>query len=298
MQTRKNRFYFYGRLLKWRLLGDRSPVAASIKITQRCNLRCEHCAWEKKDQDERSLTEWKTTIDDLYQHGVSVIAVEGGEPSLHEQASDIVAYIRNKGIYTVFITNGTRDISHIDPDVFWISIDGMEATHDRIRGAGTFQRAVRTIRSNRDKKIMSLTSLSRSNRHDIEPLCRFLSPLLSGMIFNFTYPYSGIRERVLDNGEKQTVAQTLMALKMSYPKLINSYSYLSSVGRKKCLSPWLLTTVTSDGKGVQGCMVRHIEPQNCSLCDMGCCAELSNVYALRSDSMNFWARAVGLPRLF
>lgn len=298
MRIRKNRFYYYYRLLKWRMLRDRSPISASLKITQRCNLRCIHCAWEKKYEDERSLAEWKSTIDNLYLQGVSVIAVEGGEPTLHAQASEIVSYVRRKGIYCIFITNGTRDISQIYPDVFWISIDGLEHSHDSIRGAGTFRKTIQTVTENRGRKIIALTSLSKSNMHDTEPLCEFLSPLLSGIIFNFTYPYVNIKERVLDSREKHALAKQLVNLKKTYRKLLNSDSYLQSVGREKTVHPWLLTTVASDGESIQGCMVRHIEPHNCSVCDMGCCAELSNAYALRSDSIHFWSRAFGLPRLF
>lgn len=295
---RKNRFYYYWRLVKWKILGDRSPIGASLKITQRCNLRCRHCAWEKNPENERSLPEWKATVDDLYRRGVSVIAIEGGEPTLHPDASDIVAYIREKGIYCIFITNGTGDISGIHPDVFWVSIDGVETSHDEIRGTGVFSRAIQTIQENRDRPVMTLTSLSRSNMHDAEPLCEFLSPLVKGIIFNFTYPYGDIHEEALDAGERRALAAELLSLKGRYPKLLNSDSYLKAVGMEKRFHPWLLITVTSDGNCMQGCMVRHIEAEDCGVCDMGCCAELSQVYALRPDAIRFWVQAFGLPRLF
>ncbi len=295
---RKNRFYYYYRLLKWRMLRDRSPISASLKITQRCNLRCCHCAWEKKYEDDCSFDEWQSIIDDLYERGVAVMAVEGGEPTLYPDAQGIVDYIRGKGCYCIFITNGTMDISSINPDVFWISIDGMETSHDRIRGAGSFRKTMQTIAENKGRKIMALVSLSKSNMHDVEALCEFLSPLLSGIIFNFIYPYGEINETVLDVREKRAVAGDLIKLKAQYPKLLNSDSYLSSIGRRKLSHPWLLTTVTSNGKSLQGCMVRHIEQEDCAACDMGCCAELSNAYALRSDSIEFWSRACGLPKLF
>jgi MoaA/NifB/PqqE/SkfB family radical SAM enzyme len=216
MAIRKNRFYYYYRLIKYRMLQDRSPIGAALKITQRCNLRCRHCAWEKKTENELSFEDWKRIIDSLYSDGVSVIAVEGGEPTLHPEVSDIVSYIRRRGMYCIFITNGTLDISDIKPDVFWVSIDGMEKAHDIIRGVGTFRKVVRTIMAHGDRKIIALSSLARSNINDIEPFCEFFSPLLSGIMFNFVYPYGNIKEEALKRGERIATAEKLMKLKKSY----------------------------------------------------------------------------------
>jgi len=293
---RKTRLYYYYRLLRWKALHDRSPIGAAIKITQRCNLRCSHCAWEKKTDDALSFREWKKIIDSLYRKGVAVIAVEGGEPTLHPDARQIVSYIRKRGMYCILITNGTRDISHYNPDVFWISVDGMERTHDEIRGMGNFARVLRTIEANPERKMISLTSLSRRNVKDIEPLCSFLSTRLSGLMFNFTYPYGSIAEETLARRERIAAADVLIRLKERYPKLLNSTSYLESVGKEKRMHPWLLTTVSSEGREVQGCPVKQLEEEDCSRCDMGCCIELSKVFELRRDSIAFWNLNVGLPR--
>jgi len=120
---------------------------------------------------------------------------------------------------------------------------------------------------------------------------------LKGIMFNFVYPYRAIKEETLGKEERIAAAETLITLKKRYPKLLNSLSYLQTVGREKKVYPWLLITVTSEGKQIQGCMVRHIEEEDCSLCDMGCCSELSNVYLLRHDSIQFWASNFGLPTL-
>ncbi len=294
---RKNRFYFYYRLIKWKVFQDRSPIGASIKITQRCNLRCSHCNWEKRTSEDLTLIEWKDVVDDLHRRGITVIALEGGEPTLYPEASDLVEYIKDKGMYCIFITNGIMDISHINPNVFWISIDGMEECHDRIRGKDTFKKAIKTVRDNQVKKLISLTSLSKSNVHDIKPICEYLSPILTGLMFNFTYPYSGIIEDSLTRGERQTIAEKIIKLKERYPNILNSNSYLRSVGREKKVHPWLLITVNSQGDYVQGCLVNHMEREDCSKCDMGCCCELSKTYELKRDTVKFWNVNFGLPRI-
>ncbi len=246
-----------------------------------------------------SLNSWKNIIDELIASGVTVIAIEGGEPTLYDNLHDIVEYIKDRGVYCIIITNGTRDINGLLPDVFWVSIDAMAQTHDSIRGRGTFAKVVNTLAANTDKKLITLTSISKENERDIEALCNFLHDKVYGLMFNFIYPYSNIKHNTLNNEERQEVGKRLLLLKKKYPqKVLNSYSFLKGIGSDKGhLYPWLLTTVTSDGKKIQGCLVRHVETEDCSLCDMGCCIELSNLYKLNDGAIAFWAKNIGLPKL-
>ncbi|MCE5263124.1 MAG: radical SAM protein [Deltaproteobacteria bacterium] len=236
-------------------------------------------------------------IDHLYDRGVIVIVVEGGEPTLHRDAANVVEYIQSRGMYCIYVTNGTLDISDIAPDVFWVSIDGTRETHDRIRGRGVFERVIRTLQKNRRRKFISLTTICRANAQDIEPLCEYFSSsdLLYGLMFHFEYPYSDIRDQALDRDERRSIAHRLIKLKERYPKVMNSVSYLSTIGMDKPCYPWLLIVATADGKLNQGCMVRHIEPEECVQCDMGCYGETSRAYELKSDSLEFWSKNYGFP---
>lgn len=299
IMNRKKRLYYYYRILRWRILKDRSPIAASIKITQRCNLKCKHCPWQNRISKDLSFIEWKNTIDDLYRQGVTVVIIEGGEPSLHKDASKIVDYINSKNMYSIFITNGTRDISGINPNIFWISIDGMKKAHDEIRGKDVFEKVISTLKKIPDKKFISLTTLSKTNAKDIEPLCKYFwkSDLLYGLMFHFVYPYRDTNEPTLDAKKRREIAQNMIKLKKKYPKLMNSVSYLKTVGNQKRCHPWLLVVVTADGKQQHGCMVRHIEKEDCSKCDMGC-GELSRLYEFKRSAAEFWSKNYGIPRLF
>jgi len=297
--NQKNRFYYYYRILKWRIIKDRSPIGAAIKITQRCNLKCKHCTWQNRITRDLSFLEWKNIIDDLYKQGVTIVVIEGGEPTLHKEASKIVEYIKSKGMYSIFITNGTHDIPNINPDVFWISIDGMKKSHDEIRGGGVFEKMISTLEKNRDKKFISLTTLSKTNAEDVEPLCEYFShsDLLYGLMFHFMYPYNDVKDIALDSEERREIAQKMMELKKKYPKLMNSMSYLKTIGKEKKCYPWLLVVVTADGKQQHGCMVRHIEKEDCSKCDMGCYGEISRLYEFKRDTLAFGSENFGFPRL-
>jgi Fe-coproporphyrin III synthase len=297
--NRKNGLYIAYRLLKCKIFRERSPAGAAIKITQRCNLRCNHCPWQNEKRESLPLKEWKTIIDELYAQGVIVIVAEGGEPTLHRDAAEVVEYIKSKGMYCIYSTNGTLDIANIHPDVFWISIDGMRETHDRIRGAGVFEKVIGTLRKNPGRKFISLTTISQTNAQDIESLCEYFSPseLLYGLMFHFQYPYAAIKDTALDREERRAVARKLIELKKRYPKVMNSVSYLQTVGKDKPCYPWLLVVVTADGKQEHGCMVKHIEPEDCTKCDMGCYGESSRAYELKSDALEFWSKNYGFPLL-
>ncbi len=297
--NRKSRWYYYQRELNWKLLRDRSPIVAAIKITQRCNLHCTHCTWSNKITKDLSVAEWKGIIDDLYDKGVSAMAIEGGEPTLYNGIKEIVEYIKSKNMFVIFITNGTQDISGIYPDVFWISIDGMEKSDNKIRGAGHFEKATETIRKNRDKKIIVLSTISKTNSDDIEAMCKYFSDSspVFGLMFNFEYQYCDIEDVALDAEQRAKVAENIIGLKNKYPKVLSSVSYLRTVGKNKKCYPWLLVSVTADGKQRNDCMVRHIEEDDCSKCDMCCYGELSRMYEMKWDTAMFWSKNVGLPKL-
>ena len=296
---RKNRLYYYYRGIRWGILRERSPIGAAIKITQRCNLRCRHCTWNNKITKDLSTTIWERIIDDLYIQGVSILVIEGGEPTLYRGISGIVDYVKSKGMYCIFITNGTQDISNVNPDVFWISIDGMKKSHDSIRGEGVFDKVIETLKKHSEKKFVSLTTLSKTNVDDIETMCRYFSgsELLDGMMFHFEYPYGDLQDTTLNKNERKKAAEKMIEIKKKYPKLLNSVSYLNTVGKDKKCYPWLLVVVTADGKQQHGCMVRHVEREDCAKCDMGCYGELSRAYELKRDTLEFWSKSIGFTKL-
>jgi len=297
--NRKSKLYYYQRATRWKLLRDRSPIVAAIKITQRCNLHCKHCTWSNKITKDLPLTEWKGIIDDLYKQGVVAIAIEGGEPTLYNGIKEIVEYIKSKNLIVIFITNGTQDISGIYPDVFWISIDGMEKSDNKMRGPGHFELATKTIRENRDKKIIVLSTLSKTNADDVEAMCKYFSDSnpVFGLMFNFEYQYSDIEDVALDAEQRRKVAENIISLKKKYPKVLSSVSYLETVGKNKKCYPWLLVSVTADGKQRNDCMIRHVEKDDCSKCDMCCYGELSRMYEVKKDTALFWSENIGLPKL-
>lgn len=139
-----------------------SPVAIRsifLHLTDRCNLRCIHCyvGSEPAVSGEIGSERVHGLIDELADLGGRAITFSGGEPLLRTDWPDFFQHAAERLTVTLN-TNGTliKDrtaalLAGFDPFV-QISLDGPSAeVHDRIRGGGTFDAALRGIRLLQDK---------------------------------------------------------------------------------------------------------------------------------------------------
>lgn len=271
-------------------LADKSPVVASLKLTQVCNLQCRHCTWFDKVKNDLSLEEWKKIIDRIYNLGCFTVFLEGGEPTLRKDINEIIDYVKSKGMVCILFTNGTRPIPEAEVDALWISLDGLERTNDRIRGKGVYRKIMETIDKYQGPNMFSITALSKSSSDEIEEFCSELSSTnIKGNIFNFMYPYKDIEHEILNKEERIELAKRILGLKSKYPKIISSDSYLKSVGQEdKLCYPWILALVTADGEITKGCTVEPVEMADCDKCDMMCGLEATLGIELNRDSVRFW----------
>jgi organic radical activating enzyme len=86
------------------------PVRLWIESTSRCNLRCGYCPnkdIEKADHGFMDLDLFKSIIDQVADHAYDVNLFHRGEPTMHPRLPEMVAYARQKGLYTRIHTNIT-----------------------------------------------------------------------------------------------------------------------------------------------------------------------------------------------
>jgi MoaA/NifB/PqqE/SkfB family radical SAM enzyme len=69
-----------------------APIEAQLIVTRRCNLSCGYCSEYDNFSPPIPLPVLKERIDALHRLGVVNIALLGGEPLLHPDIADIVAY--------------------------------------------------------------------------------------------------------------------------------------------------------------------------------------------------------------
>lgn len=123
---------------------------------QRCNLRCIHCyarATLKESEDTLSTAEARAMIDSCAAFGCPVMLFSGGEPLLREDLFELIHHAAGRGMRTTVSTNGTlisrdlaRELAGCNLGYVGISLDGMEATHDRFRRVrGAWQDALKGL---------------------------------------------------------------------------------------------------------------------------------------------------------
>lgn len=118
--------------------------AASLNITDRCNLRCIMCKqWRGEKEEEINKEKWKEAISQLKELGVEEINFTGGEPLLRDDICELTKYASGLGIVCGITTNGSlldRNKANLLVDsgvnIFTLSIDGLGEDYDRIRGVG------------------------------------------------------------------------------------------------------------------------------------------------------------------
>ena len=93
--------------------GDRvPPSSARVSLTDRCDLACVYCRPSRSDGYlERRLDEeaWRTMLRGLVQAGVRRVRITGGEPLLHPNVVERVAFVASLGVEDLALTtNATR----------------------------------------------------------------------------------------------------------------------------------------------------------------------------------------------
>lgn len=133
------------------------PKSIGIEVTRRCNLGCRMCYQRHTVREhfagEMRLEEIKHVVDQ-FKGIVTCLGITGGEPFVRQDILSIIEYVTSSGFDLDIGTNATLIDKNIAEWIVelgvWgigISIDGTEATHDRIRGMnGAFHRTISAIR--------------------------------------------------------------------------------------------------------------------------------------------------------
>ncbi|MHB8066609.1 MAG: radical SAM protein [Desulfobaccales bacterium] len=166
-------------------------------LTERCNLRCKHCYQDNKKIDEMSFLEIAATIETAAQmvqewqetYGIQFLPsfnVTGGEPFLREDFFTILELMMATGFEVFILSNGTlinreiaRKLADLGVHGVQVSLEGLEKTHDAIRGPGSFAAAVAGVRDLLEAgiKVSLNTTLSQMNAGDFPDLADLAASL-------------------------------------------------------------------------------------------------------------------------
>lgn len=162
------------------------PAYVVWELTLRCDLACTHCGSRggRARPHELSTTRALEVVGELAQMGTREVVLIGGEAYLHPGFLEIARGLREAGITPVVTTGGrgitaqlAREMADAGIERVSVSIDGLEATHDRMRALrGSFTAATAALHHCRDAgiAIAANSNFNRLNRGDLEGLFEHL----------------------------------------------------------------------------------------------------------------------------
>lgn len=303
------------------LFGVKTPLFCGHKLTYNCNLKCKMCPFWKRFTLDLSLENEKTILKRIYDSGVCGIAFEGGEPLLRKDLAKILEYARSLPLQTSLITNGTLLESKIDEIAkyinggIYVSIDGIEKTHDEIRGvSGCFKKAINGINAASQKIPVAInTTIMAENIHEIEDLVKLAQELDVKISVAVAHDYCNGKAFASPNQEISNLAEKLVELKKRGYPLMNSISYFKVIAKKKkwICKPWSTINVSPEGHLVLPCYVRNKYAnttsifktsiktavsrfdwkgtQKCQICNLHCYVEPSLALSYDFGTLRNWA---------
>jgi len=139
------------------------PQEVSLQLTYRCNLRCVHCyQWNEQGffrdySAEKQRTELDlAVIEDVLRTTAttrSKLFLWGGEPLMHSKFGEVAELLERYPRTVNMCTNGLLfkrkldDLLRIGENLnLLVSLDGLGADHEALRGRGTFAKTTENIR--------------------------------------------------------------------------------------------------------------------------------------------------------
>ena len=171
-----------------------------IEITQRCNLTCPTCyADSSPDRHETmELSRFRGLVDELIDKGkgdADLIQLSGGEPTLHPDLTEMIAYALERGVKQVYInTNGIR-LAHRPFAEELASFGGRVSLY--LQFDGLERRTLRLLRGREDLAETKLEALANCEALGLSavPVMTLTRDINDGEVGSFLEPRSRTRGR-------------------------------------------------------------------------------------------------------
>src|SRR5271157_3008828 len=138
-------------------IAETPPVCLYLETTNRCNLLCETCPRTFEALEPPADMSWDlfTRIVDQVPNVARVVLHGVGEPMLVKDLPRMIRYLKERGVYVLFNTNGTlltkangQAIVDAGLDELRVSLDAAESSvFQMVRGKDMFDRIVTNVGS-------------------------------------------------------------------------------------------------------------------------------------------------------
>ena len=139
------------------LIADQEPVCLYLETTNRCNLLCETCPRTFEELEPPADMSWSlfTKIIDQFPRIARVVLHGVGEPMMVKALPRMVRYLKDRGTYVLFNTNGTLLTERKGGELIAAGLDELRVSLDAaepraflaVRGKDMFARIIRNVRS-------------------------------------------------------------------------------------------------------------------------------------------------------
>lgn len=162
------------------------PNYAVWELTLACDLACRHCGSRagRARPDELTTQAAIDLVRQMSDLGVQEVTLIGGEAYLHDGWLDVIGEIRRHGMQSTLVTAGrgmTREraqqAARAGVQSVAVSLDGSEATHDRLRALnGSFAAALDALANLRSAgvQIAANTQINRLTAPELETVFEVL----------------------------------------------------------------------------------------------------------------------------
>ena len=212
-------------------------AVGSIDVTNRCNLRCEHCyffAEDHENEKELSIEKWVEKLEEMKGagHPMMLCTWVGGEPMMRKKLIDVG---RKYFKHNTIVTNGTVELPDWDNCSWVISIDGTEEAFSKMRAPGIYQKIKDNVIRHPELRIQISCVLTTITADCIEELVKEWGPIArGGIIFDFFTPVTNLDEALwLNWSERDRLIDQILALKKKYPGTINMLDSTLDLMRSK-----------------------------------------------------------------
>jgi MoaA/NifB/PqqE/SkfB family radical SAM enzyme len=159
-------------------------MLAVIIPTNRCNLRCAHCLRSQYSGDDLNLDNLKKFLAGFEEYRLgNEFSITGGEPTMHNDFSGILNMLKEFDFRGNVVTNGQNHEKILELTNFagmlnyvLLSLEGPNsAVNDKIRGEGSFKKALKTIKILRERgmPIHIRTTLNAISSNFVEEMMHF-----------------------------------------------------------------------------------------------------------------------------
>jgi radical SAM protein with 4Fe4S-binding SPASM domain len=183
------------------------PIYAVWETTLKCDLACRHCGSRAGHArpDELTPAEALDLVRQMAELGVKEVTVIGGEAYLRDDWTDIIREIRKYGMQATMTTGGrgmTQERAEAAARAGLmsasVSLDGNEATHDRLRGVrGSHVAAVGAL-GNLSRAGVPVSVNTQINRLSVPDLPDVLETLISAGAHSWQIQFTVAMGRAAD----------------------------------------------------------------------------------------------------